>query len=412
MTDRYVWRVYCIGPPGRYETVISETEPTTCPSGGPIDPNETIILQSLFMDLTTPGYINIESQLADNQAIKIIASNVNGGIDIDAGFGGITLDTTNSISLDAAAASNFTTTVGNLDLIATTGLVNINSGSGINLGNNATPVVNVVSGTSGFNVDTTGQISLDSTGNVNNWTLTSTGNNQDLTIALLGATLSRIVLLSQGTGDDSIRITSLGGIDTDVSGPINFASSSSSGGAITLDTGFGGGGINLSAGSQGIAINSTSSIIGIGHWSGTDILIGTAVIARTISIGNAVAGTRIFNRYGTAGFISHQENPPELLDSDATLTTAQLLLQILIITPTSTRTLTLPDVSDVGSTIPGIQFNDSFDFSIINLSSTSSLTVVPAGSNSLTGSNTVLPTITGKFRLRYLATSYIVYRIS
>ena len=135
--ERYVWRVY-VPSRGAYETVISETEPTTAADGAPIDMNETIRVQSLFMDLTTPGYLNLESQLADNQAIRINASNTNGGIDINAGFGGIAIDTTNAISLDAAAASNFTTTVGNLELEATAGLVNIDAGAGINIGNNAT----------------------------------------------------------------------------------------------------------------------------------------------------------------------------------------------------------------------------------------------------------------------------------
>ena len=142
LPERFLWRVYVIGPPGRYETVISETEPTIAPSdGSPIDPNETMKLAALFIDLTTPGYVNLESQLADNQALKIRASDPNGGIDIDAGFGGITMDTTNTISLNAAAASNFTTSNGNLTLEATSGLVNIDSGSGINIGNGTTTPV-------------------------------------------------------------------------------------------------------------------------------------------------------------------------------------------------------------------------------------------------------------------------------
>ena len=134
--EEYLWRVYVIGPPGRYETVVSATEPTVAPSdGSPINPSETIIMASLFINLSTPGYVNIRSELSDNQAIKIYASDPNGGIDMDAGFGGITIDTTNSISLDAAAASNFTTTVGNLLLRASTGLLNLESGAGINIGN-------------------------------------------------------------------------------------------------------------------------------------------------------------------------------------------------------------------------------------------------------------------------------------
>lgn len=162
MTERYLWRVYCLGPPGRHETVISETEPTTCPSGGDIDPSETIKLQSLFIDISTPGYVNLESRLADNQALKIQASDEFGGIDIDAGMGGITLDTTNSILLNSNAQSTFTAGNGNLDLEATLGVLNLTAGSGINVGSIATtPVLNIQSGSGGINLDTTGQISLD-----------------------------------------------------------------------------------------------------------------------------------------------------------------------------------------------------------------------------------------------------------
>lgn len=139
MEEQYLWQVYVIGPPGRYETVISATEPTVAPSdGSPILASETIILQSMFLNLSTPGYVNLETQLADNQALKINASNINGGIDIDSGLGGITIDTTNAVAINAAAQSNFTTTNGNLVLNATAGLVNIDAGSGINLGNDAT----------------------------------------------------------------------------------------------------------------------------------------------------------------------------------------------------------------------------------------------------------------------------------
>lgn len=409
MTERYVWKVYCLGPPGRYETVISETEPTSCPSGGEIDPAETTIVKSLFLDFVTEGYVNVESQLADNQAVKIRASNPNGGIDVDAGLGGVTVDTTNSISLDAGAASNFTAAVGDLQLEATAGVVNLVAGTGVNVGSAGTPVVNVVAGTGGFNVDTSGAVSLDASGAASNLTLATTGDGQDLTIALLGSTASRIVLLSQGTGDDSVRVESLGGIDADVSGPINLATSSTAGGAITLDTAFGGGGIVLSAGSQGIAINSTSGVVGIGHWSGSDVYVGTAAVARNVVVGNTVAGTRIFVRYGAAGLIEHQEAPNELGDVDATLTTSQLLQRVLVSAPTEPRTLILPDVSEITLTIGGVSNDDSFDFSIIN--SGSSVLSVSAGVGGTIVGSAVIST-SGSFRLRYLTSSYVLYRLS
>ena len=55
-----------------------ETVPIVAPSDGShIDPSETIRIATLFCDIVTPGYINIESQLSDNQALRINASDQN-----------------------------------------------------------------------------------------------------------------------------------------------------------------------------------------------------------------------------------------------------------------------------------------------------------------------------------------------
>jgi hypothetical protein len=55
-------------------------------------------------------------------AVRIQASNAAGGIDIDAGSKGILVDTTGTISLDAAAASNFNTSVGAITVDGKTGV--------------------------------------------------------------------------------------------------------------------------------------------------------------------------------------------------------------------------------------------------------------------------------------------------
>lgn len=138
MSQQYIWRVFCTSS-NQYETTISATAPTVCPSdGSPINTSLTTIVEAIFYDVVSNGYVNVESQLADNQALKINASNTNGGIIITAGLGGILANTTNAISFNGAAASNFTTSNGNLSLNATSGLVNIDAGSGINIGNGST----------------------------------------------------------------------------------------------------------------------------------------------------------------------------------------------------------------------------------------------------------------------------------
>jgi hypothetical protein len=258
--ERYLWRVYCTFT-NSYEVTISDTEPTVCPvDGEAIDSSLTTILESRFEDIVTDGYVHIESMLADNRAIVIDASDAAGGIDIDAGTGGIAIDTTNALSLDAGAESNFTTSNGNLELQATAGLLNLDGGSGMNIGNDSgtTPIL------------------MGTSANAKNITIGNTTSTSTLT-------------LYSGTG--GIITYAMGNIDTDTSGTINLATSNSAGGAITLDASSNNGGVTISSGTQGIAINSNGGLIGIGHWSGGNMDFGTAAVARTITMGNTTGAT-------------------------------------------------------------------------------------------------------------------------
>lgn len=285
MASNYLYRVYCTTEQ-QYRTVISDTEPTVCPvDSEPIDTNLTTILESMFEEITSEGYVKIGSDLADQQAIQICNGDVNGGIDIDAGFGGISIDSTNAVSIDAAAESNFTTSNGNLILNSTTGLLNLDGGSGINLGNdaNSTPInigtssneetlsmgnstgatqVNILSGTGGILADAQGAISLDANGASSNFTLNATGDAQDLNIALLGSHDSSIIMTSQGTGADAIKLESLGGIQ-----------------------------LSSFSGSNGLVLSGTA-FLGLNNWSGGSVYLGTDTgSARTIFVGNATNAT-------------------------------------------------------------------------------------------------------------------------
>jgi hypothetical protein len=324
--QRFLWRVFCLFT-NTYEVTISETEPTVCPvDGQAIDSTATVILQSQYKDISTVGYINIDSSLADNNAIRISASDTNGGIDINAGFGGITVDTTNTISLDAASASNFTTTLGNLDLEATDagsgGLINIDADAGVNIGSDAsanatnTPIVNigssansktitignmtgtttvnVLTGSGGFNVDTAtgGTISLDAMASACNFTINTTGDGQDLNLAVLGSTNSSIILTSQGTGADAIKLDTVGGLTVDAVSGITMSSGSSA--SFSMVGGSGGVLINTAGGSGGA--------IGLGNFTGGDMFIGNAAVARTITFGNSTGATTVNLASGTGGF--------------------------------------------------------------------------------------------------------------
>lgn len=87
-------------------------------------------------------------------AVQINASGVGGGIDINATAGGVTVDTTAGISLDAVTASNFTVTgaadltLASTNTVATAVTINANTaaGSGITANVGATGLFNVAGG--------------------------------------------------------------------------------------------------------------------------------------------------------------------------------------------------------------------------------------------------------------------------
>ncbi len=190
-------------------------------------------------------------------AIQLNASSVTGGIDINAGSGGITVDTTGGLSLDAGTASNLTTSTGDLTLSATTNSVVITGAEAavdaIQL--NATTVgggIDINAGSGGITIDTTGGLSLDA-GAASNFTtsvgaitvngklgvdlqydsvsqanfsadgtLTLKANNpytvthaangaaDDLTISQTGSFDASLLLTSAGTGSDAIGLSATG----------------------------------------------------------------------------------------------------------------------------------------------------------------------------------------------------------
>lgn len=370
------------------------------------------------------GYIDLTSTLADGSAITINATDA---------VGGMAFTANNQISINAGAASNFTTTSGDLTLNSA-GIAHLEGSGGIRIGmnndaqailignsasarmltignQNTTTSVEIESGTGGFSVDSTGTFSIDGNGASSNMTLTTTGDAQDLTIALSGSNDSSIIIDSMGTGADAIRLRTDGGMDFDATGGFNLATGVNSGGAITLDAAFNNGGITISAGNMGVAINSTNGAIAIGTFTPATILIGTSgpnaitigninttssvainsgtgginiggnsstgeinigntAVAKTLVIGNNTSGSRTFNRYGSGGNYISQPAHTAVSDSDNAISVGALLTGILTGTPTADRTQTLPDASTVVSSISGIQVDDSFDFHFINKSTT------------------------------------------
>jgi len=412
----------------------------------PLSPTEVTALNLLvanFVPDPVGNYVIIDSTLADNQALQLLASNPVGGILMQAGTGGIAVTTTNAFLVTAAAQSGITTSAGNLVLDATTALVNIDGGSGINIGvgsitgpvniatggtahvtsignNVGTSAINVVTGSGGFNVNGAA-LSLNGTGASSNFTVNSNADGQDLTFAVVGATDSSIKIDSQGTGVDAASINSAGGIQLFSNSvnnhPISIVSNTNISNAITLDTNSGGGGIILSAGSFGMALNvAPAGVIGIGNFSGGDIYFSTAGAARNIFFGTDAAAIVRYQRFGK-GLLESNPTPIDLSSAASPLTMAYLSSRILFGNPTGVVGLVLPTPVDVVTYFPSVAINDSFDFTVINGATVTGSYTLNAGSQTVVGSAIILPGTSGLFRIRltnitFPTQTYILYRIS
>jgi hypothetical protein len=198
---------------------------------------------------------------------------------------------------------------------------------------NAAGGIDVDAGTGGIAMDTTdgGALSIDAIGAPSNITLTATTNADDLTIAVAGAFDASLVLNSSGTGTDAIDMNATaGGIDIDASDTITMDSSA---GGISLDAfldsnititansaatriltlsatnaGAGTGAIQITTDGYanidavgGVSINSSGATIDIG--SNADnfaINLGTNG-ARTITVGKTGGATGLVFNTGTGG---------------------------------------------------------------------------------------------------------------
>lgn len=311
------------------------------------------------------GGITIAGGLGTADAVNITASTAGGGIDIDASTAGVIVDTTGAISLDSAAASNFTVTGAfDLTLNSTTGSVNISGGEAasdainidaaaggldvdvalqMNLTSSQAAVadsirifasaanggIDIDSGTGGMTLDTTGAFSIDGAAASN---VTTTGAGIDLTLSsVLGSVLVRstedaalaIRLHANGGTSETIQIHSdLGtgvasiGLLSDVGGLTLRATGLASADAINLEAAAGGidmdsalqtvitssqaasTAIQLTASDAAGGINLTS---GTGNVSVTGGHLSIASVARTLLVNGGAVTDFIGTGVLTAG---------------------------------------------------------------------------------------------------------------
>ena len=229
-----------------------------------------------FVHQSADGKLAISSDGAAADAVVVTSSNAAGGIDIDAGTGGVSIDSTGAFSIDGAAASNIS-------------------------------------------------VATDSDA-------------EDLSISVTGDTNSSLVLSSTGTAADALSIsTSAGGMDITVAGAaagedlditsntsININATETQSNAITLLAT--NGGIMLDSALK-IDINSTGGVINIGNQDNSEnINIGTDG-DRTINIGvdshsNTIdlSAQTLTLDAGTSGFTIDGAAASSISTSDAALT--------------------------------------------------------------------------------------------
>lgn len=165
------------------------------------------------------GSVIIDGGEAVADAILLDASNAAGGIDIDAGTGGITIDSGDAISIDAAAASNFTASAGDVTIQATTGSVNVNA-----LENAAQAIYLHANGGTSETI----QLHADQ----------GTATNSVYLLSDVGG----ITLTATGSGDtNAIDINApAGGVDVDAAGQVNIASGQNAASAVVIAASAGG----------------------------------------------------------------------------------------------------------------------------------------------------------------------------
>lgn len=391
-----------------------------------LSPGEKIILDDIvanFVPDPLGDYVIIESELADSRALQLLASNVNGGIAIESGTGGIAITTTNAFTVASAAESDIKTSGGNLILESTPALVNINGGSGVNINSSGQVNIGNVLQPSVVTVQTASLLANASSLSLNattpsNLTINTSADDQDLTIAILGATDSSIKLSSQGVGSDSISLNSQGGIllysESANNHPINIVSNTNIANAVNIDTNGGGGGIVISAGSFGVTMNANGGAIGIANFSAGDVYFGTAATPRVLYFGTDSAATTIYQRFGKGNIVT--QPPPTVAISP--LAATHLSTKIIHGTPSGVVTLDLPLPSDIVTLFPELKIGDSFDFSVINeATSSGNEYVLNAGAQTVVGNATVLFGASGLFRVRmtnitWPGQTYVLYRVS
>jgi hypothetical protein len=118
------------------------------------------------VDVDCALQMNLDSSQAAATALRLVASNAAGGIDVDAGTGGIAIDTTGALSIDSAGATNLTTTsASDLTVSSSAGSVIVDGGEAAGdavqiTASNAAGGVDIAAGTGGIDFSSAGIVTM------------------------------------------------------------------------------------------------------------------------------------------------------------------------------------------------------------------------------------------------------------
>ena len=243
-------------------------------SNGGVD----ITAASSDLDITATGAsVVIDGGEGAADAVTITASNAAGGIDMNAGAGGATLDSAGAISLDAAAASNFGVTGAGIDLT-------LSSSAGrvvVTAEEAADNAISMTSLVGGLDVDVALQLNL-------------TSSEVAADAVVINASAGGIDISAAGLANDIDIVSS--------AGSVNIEGAEAAGDAVVIKATNAAGGVDLEAGTGKVSCN-TNFVLGsvatqfeMNGGAATDF-IGTATLVNgqvTIANTNIAVNDRIF----------------------------------------------------------------------------------------------------------------------
>lgn len=386
---------------GNGNFIVAGTETMQVDLTGGIDLNAPFDFDSTSFDVQMTGAngFSIDGGAASNvsaTAGNLTLSTITSGTlilasagDVDMDAANVLVDATAGISLDAAAASNFSVTGAGIDLTlsSASGRAVVDGGEAAAdavriTASNAAGGIDIDGGTAGIAVDTTGPLSLDSTGTASNLTLASNdAATTTLTIAAsnAGAGVANLDIDADGSidllaggvfsldGTGASNVTTTSGaltLSTATSGDVNVTAASSVvvtgaeavADAVRLNASNAAGGIDIDAGTGGIAVDTTGALSLDSTATSSNLTLtandaGTATLTIAASNGGAGVANLDVDADGTidllagGAFSLDGTGASNVTATSGNLTLSTVTSGSLLLTSAGDATFTVPDPS-------------------------------------------------------------------